>query len=111
MVYMLYIFFPHIISFFCWYSLHGFQEIRLLAHNTLKVNSAMTVLLVLAGVELNFFTIQGHTNSVNNSGIVLFLLINAKAFYAFPTAPVVSRLGVHEELGGEIAGIADSNSI
>lgn len=66
---------------------------------------------VSAGVELNFFTIWGHANSVNNSGTFLVLLINAKAFYASPTAPVVSRSGVHEELGGEIARVADSNCI
>lgn len=94
---------------FVGFSLHVFWERRLLAHNTLSQQCHDFFFAVLSGLELNSFTVWGYVNTVDNSGMSLLLLINAKAFYTSPTAPAVSRLGIHGELGGEIARTADPN--
>lgn len=57
---------------FVGFSLHVSWDRRLMGHNTLKGNSAINFLLVLAGVGLNFFTVWGYVNSTDNSGIFCY---------------------------------------
>ena len=75
----------------------------------------MLIVLVLAGIELIFFTVGAMVwictgNSVDNAGMFLLLLSSAytvKALSAPHPTPPASRLGVHKKLGGDTAGTAD----
>ena len=77
-------------------------------------------MLVLAGIELIFFTVASmglcfgfvlETGLIIQGCLVIAeqCLHRVKAFSASHPTPPASRLGVHKKLGGDTAGTADPN--